>query len=67
MGVRRATVGPMEPDATPPLAAREHVAPVRCPWCGSLQVERVGAFGPQLISEQYMCLACWSPFERIRK
>jgi len=39
----------------------------RCPWCGSDDVERVGAFGPQLASEQYLCRVCHSPFERIRR
>ncbi|HET8631609.1 MAG TPA: hypothetical protein VFL91_29660 [Thermomicrobiales bacterium] len=37
-----------------------------CPWCGSARVERVGEFGSHLMCAQYLCLACHSPFERIR-
>jgi DNA-directed RNA polymerase subunit RPC12/RpoP len=40
---------------------------VTCPWCGSHAVERIGEFGPGMMTEQYMCLACRTPFEMIRK
>jgi 1,2-phenylacetyl-CoA epoxidase catalytic subunit len=40
---------------------------VACPWCSSVEVERLGEFGPGLMTEQWMCLSCKSPFERIRK
>jgi 1,2-phenylacetyl-CoA epoxidase catalytic subunit len=40
---------------------------VTCPWCSSVDVERIGEFGPGLMTEQWMCLSCKSPFERIRK
>ena len=40
---------------------------VTCPWCGSVEVERLGEYGPGLMTEQWMCLACRSPFEWIRK
>jgi hypothetical protein len=40
---------------------------VRCVWCGSTTVERLGEFGPGLMTEQWMCLSCHSPFEWIRK
>jgi 1,2-phenylacetyl-CoA epoxidase catalytic subunit len=40
---------------------------VACPWCTSVEVERIGEFGPGLMTEQWMCLSCKSPFERIRK
>ncbi len=40
---------------------------VACPWCSSVEVERIGEFGPGLMTEQWMCLSCKSPFERIRK
>lgn len=40
---------------------------VTCPWCGSTDVERIGEFGPGLMTEQWMCLKCHSPFEWIRK
>jgi DNA-directed RNA polymerase subunit RPC12/RpoP len=38
-----------------------------CPWCGARHVEMVGPFGSHLMVAQYICLACHSPFERIRK
>ena len=40
---------------------------VTCIWCGSNKVERIGEFGPGLMTEQWMCLSCHSPFEWIRK
>jgi hypothetical protein len=40
---------------------------VTCPWCGSVEVERLGEFGPGLMTEQWICLVCKSPFEWIRK
>lgn len=40
---------------------------MKCPWCGSTEVERVSEFGPQLMTAQYQCLGCRSPFEVIRK
>jgi len=40
---------------------------VTCVWCGSRKVERIGEFGPGLMTEQWMCLTCHSPFEWIRK
>jgi transposase-like protein len=44
-----------------------HAGIVKCPWCGSVNTERVGEFGPQLMSAQHLCLDCRSPFERIRE
>ena len=38
-----------------------------CPWCGSRETERIGAWGPQLLTEQWFCRACRTPFERIRR
>jgi hypothetical protein len=38
-----------------------------CPWCESPRVELVGAIGSHLMVAQYICLACRSPFERIRR
>lgn len=38
-----------------------------CPWCGSTDTERIGEWGPQLLTEQWMCHACRTPFERIRR
>ncbi|HEV2872463.1 MAG TPA: hypothetical protein VG409_13720 [Actinomycetota bacterium] len=38
-----------------------------CPWCGSEAVERVGEVGPTVMTSQWICTACKSPFERIRR
>jgi len=40
---------------------------VTCSWCGSENVERIGEFGPGLMTEQWICLDCHGPFEWIRK
>ena len=40
---------------------------IACVWCGSDEVERIAEYGPGLMTEQYMCLRCRSPFEVIRK
>lgn len=48
---------PAEPDDPSPA----------CPWCDSPRVERVGAIGSHLMVSQYICLACRSPFEWIRR
>jgi hypothetical protein len=42
-------------------------ASLRCVWCGSGNVERLGEFGPGLLTEQWICRDCHSPFEWIRK
>jgi ring-1,2-phenylacetyl-CoA epoxidase subunit PaaD len=55
----------MEPPATP--AGPRAGDPVSCPWCGSEAVERVGEVGPTVMTSQWICTACKSPFERIRK
>jgi transposase-like protein len=40
---------------------------VTCPWCGSDQVEQVGMVGPTVMTSSWICTACSSPFERVRK
>jgi transposase-like protein len=40
---------------------------VTCPWCGSAEVERVGEVGPTVMTSQWICRACRTPFERIRR
>jgi len=37
-----------------------------CPWCGSDQVEQVGMVGATVMTSQWICNACHSPFQRIR-
>ena len=55
----------MEPPATP--AGSQAGDRVSCPWCGSHEVERVGEVGPTVMTSQWICSACKSPFERIRR
>jgi ring-1,2-phenylacetyl-CoA epoxidase subunit PaaC len=38
-----------------------------CPWCGSGRVEQVGMVGPTTMTSQWVCNACHSPFQRIRR
>lgn len=37
-----------------------------CPWCGSGHVEEIAAYGSLLMTAQWYCNACHSPFERVR-
>ena len=39
---------------------------VRCPFCGSPDVEPMALFGSQLMTQQCYCRACRTPFERVR-
>jgi transposase-like protein len=39
----------------------------RCPFCASGDVERVGQWGGQIITAQWVCRACNSHFEAIRE
>ena len=41
-------------------------ATVTCPFCGSEDVEPVGAWGGQIITSQLRCRACQTYFEAIR-
>jgi transposase-like protein len=42
-------------------------ASVRCPFCDSPDVEKVSAWGGQLMTSQMRCLACNSHFEAVRE
>lgn len=37
-----------------------------CPFCGAEDVELLSLFGSQLLTEQYYCRACHTPFERVK-
>jgi hypothetical protein len=37
-----------------------------CPWCGAIDVEQIAAYGSLLMTAQWFCNACGSPFERVR-
>lgn len=41
-------------------------APPTCPWCGSDDVSELAAYGSLLMTAQWHCESCHSPFERIR-
>lgn len=59
-----AELGPDPPPADDDrLTAAEEPA---CPWCGSREVEELAAYGSLLMTAQWFCNACGSPFERIR-
>jgi transposase-like protein len=38
----------------------------RCPFCGSPDVEPMALFGSQLMTQQFYCRDCRTPFERVR-
>jgi len=40
---------------------------MRCPFCGSDQVELVSPWGGQIITSQLQCMGCGSYFEAIRE
>jgi transposase-like protein len=40
---------------------------VTCPFCDSPEVETVGAWGGQLITQQMRCRACNTHFEALRE
>ncbi len=56
-------MGSLEQPATPP--GDDGV--VTCPWCGSSAVEQVRDFGSLLMTSQWFCASCSSPFERIKQ
>ncbi|MEO6887537.1 MAG: hypothetical protein ABI456_00815 [Ktedonobacteraceae bacterium] len=39
---------------------------VLCPYCGSTETELFALFGQQLLTVQYYCNACHTPFERVK-
>jgi ring-1,2-phenylacetyl-CoA epoxidase subunit PaaD len=57
--------GPVMPDAAVPIRvfARREVVKIACPHCGSLQTERLSAFGSTACKAMHRCLDCLEPFE----
>jgi DNA-directed RNA polymerase subunit RPC12/RpoP len=45
---------------------RPDTAAVACPYCGSTDTELFSLFGQQLLTVQYYCNTCHTPFERIK-
>jgi DNA-directed RNA polymerase subunit RPC12/RpoP len=39
---------------------------VECPFCGSFATEFMAMFGQQLLTVQYYCNTCQTPFERVK-
>ncbi len=39
---------------------------VSCPYCRSTNTEFFSLFGQQLLTEQYYCNTCHTPFEHVR-
>lgn len=39
---------------------------ITCPYCGSTHTEPYSLFGQQLLTVQYYCNTCHTPFERIK-
>jgi ring-1,2-phenylacetyl-CoA epoxidase subunit PaaD len=62
--------GPLPPGTEVPLRFMPRanaVAPaLACPRCGSLQTERLSAFGSTACKALYRCMACREPFEHFK-
>lgn len=43
-----------------------HARVVVCPYCRSHDVALLAQFGAQLLTDQYYCNACHTPFEHVR-
>jgi len=39
---------------------------VTCPYCGSTETELFSLFGQQLLTLQYYCTTCHTPFEHVK-
>jgi DNA-directed RNA polymerase subunit RPC12/RpoP len=39
---------------------------VTCPYCGSTDAELFSLFGQQLLTVQYYCQTCHTPFEHVK-
>lgn len=39
---------------------------ITCPFCGSDDTELMSLFGQQLLTVQYYCNGCRTPFERVK-
>jgi transposase-like protein len=39
---------------------------VTCPYCGSTNTELFSLFGQQLLTVQFYCQACHTPFEHVK-
>ena len=44
----------------------DEAQPAVCPFCGSVETEFFSLFGSQLLTAQYYCRTCHTPFEQIK-
>ena len=60
--------GPALPDGAVPIRffGRKPDAEIACPRCGSLNTERLSAFGSTACKAMYRCIACREPFEHFK-
>ena len=61
--------GPVEAGAAVPIRLVRRGAPVAsiaCPRCGSVQTERLSAFGSTACKALWRCLSCREPFEHFK-
>ena len=56
----------MSTDSTGKHPADERAHHPTCPFCGADDAEMLSLFGSQLLTEQYYCRACHTPFERVK-
>ena len=54
------------PDLSSLLPPGDAQPAVTCPFCGSTETEVFSLFGSQLITAQYYCRACHTPFEQVK-
>jgi len=47
-------------------ATQKHGRQVVCPYCGSQNTELFSLFGQQLLTVQYYCNECHTPFEHVK-
>jgi ring-1,2-phenylacetyl-CoA epoxidase subunit PaaD len=60
--------GPVAPSGAVPMRflPRGSVASLACPWCASLNTERISAFGATACKALWRCRACAEPFEHFK-
>jgi hypothetical protein len=57
---------PSNPPDGEESGSREPRDPIRCPHCGSVDVELEAAFGGSLMSRQFYCRGCRTVFEWVK-
>jgi ring-1,2-phenylacetyl-CoA epoxidase subunit PaaD len=60
--------GPARVDMAVPIrfVGRPRLTPLACPRCGSMNTERLSAFGSTACKATWRCLACGEPFEHFK-